>query len=447
MSPATLTLRQALRLPPAPCLALVGAGGKTRALFTLAREFDPPVLLTTTTHLAREQAEQADVHWVLEDPSPETLTRRLEKELPTARLLITGPLEGDRWTSLSPGQWAVLRAFANTRGLPLLVEADGAARKPLKAPAEHEPALPEGVTHVVAVAGLSALGEPLTEERVHRLERFATLAEAEPGAPVTPIMVGRVLAHPQGGRKHVPGEAAWAALLVGETATQLAASQRVAETVWHMGVRAAVLVARAREQELEAVAVHLPVAGIVLAAGPSHRMEGKNKLLLPVQGEPMVRRVAQTALAAGLDPVIVVVGYEGERVATALADLPVQTVHNPHWEQGQSTSVRTGVQALPPGTGAAVFLLGDMPFVPPTLVRALVAAHAQTLAPIVAPLVDHRRGNPVLFDASTFPELMALQGDVGGRALFEQYRYHPVPWFDETTQIDIDTWMDYTHPS
>ena len=109
--------------------------------------------------------------------------------------------------------------------------------------------------------------------------------------------------------------------------------------------------------------------------------------------------------------------------------------------------MRTGLQALPPGTGAAVFLLGDMPFVSPTLVRALVAAHAQTLAPIVAPLVDHRRGNPVLFDASTFPELMALQGDIGGRALFERYRYHAVPWFDETTQIDLDTWTDYQRVS
>ena len=437
-----VSLRQALGLGDTPYVALVGAGGKSRGLFTLAEAYPPPVLLSTTTHLALEQADWAEEHWPLEDPTPAALQRLLEKPLPPRRILITGPREGERWTGPSPAQWEVLRAFWETQPLPLLVEADGAARKPLKAPAEHEPNLPPGVRQVVAVAGLEALGQPLGERVVHRPERFAALTGLALGEAITPQAVARALAHPQGGRKRLPQGASWCALLVGRTPEQLAASIRVAQALWEQGIRAPVAVARGRETRLATMAAHVPTAGIVLAAGPSRRMPGVNKLLLPVQGEPMVHRVARTALEALLDPVVVVVGHDAEAVARAVADLPVQVVHNPHWEAGQSTSVRAGLQALPPGTGAAVFLLGDMPFVPPTLVRALVAAHAQTLAPIVAPRVEHRRGNPVLFDAVTFPDLLALHGDVGGRVLFDKYPVHTFPWFDETTQRDVDTAAD-----
>ncbi len=443
MPPSPLTLRQALGLPETPCVALVGAGGKSRALFTLAQEYAPPVVLTTTTHLAQEQSRWSEHHWVLDDPSPEALLEGLPHHL-DKRVLITGPLQEGRWTALSEGQWAALQGFWQKQPFPLLVEADGAAQKDLKAPAEHEPALPSGVTHVVVVAGLEALGHPLTQDRVHRLEHFAKLSGLASGDEITPRALARVLAHPQGGRKGLPETASWAVLLVAEDERALAQGQRVAEALWKdEGIRAPVVVARRMDRKLVPLASFRPIAGVVLAAGSSQRMEGKNKLLLPVAGEPMVRHVVRTALLAGLHPVVVVVGYQAEAVAQAIADLPVQTVVNEAWQQGQSTSLKAGLRALPANIGGALFLLADMPRVPPTLLRALVATHAQTLAPIIAPIVDHRRGNPVLFDAATFKDLLAIQGDIGGRALLDRYRVHGVPWLDETTQMDVDTWDDY----
>ena len=93
-------------------------------------------------------------------------------------------------------------------------------------------------------------------------------------------------------------------------------------------------------------------------------------------------------------------------------------------------------------TGAAVFLLSDQPQVTSTILRALVEQHTKGLFPIVAPLVAGQRANPVLFDRLTFPDLKALTGDVGGRAIFSKYQVTTLPWHDERLLLDVDTPAD-----
>jgi molybdenum cofactor cytidylyltransferase len=183
-------------------------------------------------------------------------------------------------------------------------------------------------------------------------------------------------------------------------------------------------------------------AGIVLAAGESRRF-GQPKQLLDYRGQPLVRTVAQAALSAGLSPVIVVTGANAEQVEAAIHDLPLTINRNPDWQDGQSTSLRTGLQALPGEIGAAIFLLADQPQVTPTVLRALVERHSLDLNPVVAPLVGGQRANPVLFDRVTFPNLLALTGDVGGRAIFSKYPVNYLPWHDEGLLVDVDTKDDY----
>lgn len=183
-------------------------------------------------------------------------------------------------------------------------------------------------------------------------------------------------------------------------------------------------------------------AGIVLAAGASSRM-GQPKLLLPWRGKPLIWHAVNTALEAGLSPVIVVTGAFGEQIKSALCDLNVQWKENPDWQQGQSTSVRAGVLALPRETTAVIFLLGDQPHIPHELVHALVEAHAQTAAAVIAPLIAGRRANPVLFDRVVFPELLKLKGDAGARQILKQYPPQYLPWEDEKLLLDIDTAEDY----
>jgi molybdenum cofactor cytidylyltransferase len=153
--------------------------------------------------------------------------------------------------------------------------------------------------------------------------------------------------------------------------------------------------------------------------------------------------VASKALETSLRPVIVVTGANAQDVERALEGLPVIIVRNSDWEAGQSTSIQKGLRALPGETGGALFLLSDQPQVSPTLIRKLVEFHAQTLSPIVAPLIDGERGNPVLFDRRTFPDFFDLEGDMGGRKLFSRFKVSWVDWHDRNLLLDVDTEEDY----
>lgn len=169
----------------------------------------------------------------------------------------------------------------------------------------------------------------------------------------------------------------------------------------------------------EPPAPHAPeIATLILAAGRGIRMGGPNKLLADVGGTAVVRRVAEAALAAGPRPVVVVTGHEHERVEQALAGLAVQFIHNPDHLTGMASSLRRGIAALSPGVEGAVVALGDMPLVSAELFGRLGAAFAPELGRlIVVPMAGEQRGNPVLLSRRFFPDLMALEGDIGARRI------------------------------
>lgn len=186
------------------------------------------------------------------------------------------------------------------------------------------------------------------------------------------------------------------------------------------------------------------IAAIVLAAGASTRM-GRQKLTLPLgDGRPLVRAAVERVLAAGLDDVVVVTGREAEAVAGALRDLPVRIASNPRYAEGQSTSVRAGLDALAPGTEAAVIVLGDQPLADPRVIRRLVATFQATHRPIAVPVYRDGRGNPALFAAALFEELRAVTGDRGGRDVIarDPARVAEVV-VDAPMPADVDTPEDY----
>ncbi len=165
----------------------------------------------------------------------------------------------------------------------------------------------------------------------------------------------------------------------------------------------------------------MAIAGILLAAGSATRM-GRNKLLLELEGEALVRRAAGRALAAGLDPLLVVVGHEEDRVRDALAGLPCTFVRNPAWSRGQSTSVSAGAAAVPPGAEAAVVLLSDMPFVVPETIRAVVARWRETGAPVVSCRYGEVAAPPTLYAPSLLGELEGGDGEGRGREVVRRHR-------------------------
>lgn len=450
-----MRLSTAFRLPDLPRLALVGSGGKSSACFWLARELvetHSTVIITTSTHLGMWQVGAGDAHLVLQDEQ----TIEPLAELPRGIVVVTGAQQdGQRYVGLDENALAGLHRLAERQRLPLLIEADGARMLPLKAPAAHEPVIPGFVNMVVVVAGLAGLGKRLSEMWVHRPELFGQLSGLELEASITPAALSRVLMHPHGGLKNIPPGVRRIILLnqagTDEKKAQAKAIALQVAQAYHGAVIATLPWAfdetahadKHLEKQPWIHAVHEPIAGVIMAAGGASRF-GRLKQLLQWKGQPLVRHTAHAALASGLSPVVVVVGAESELVAQAVAGLPLRVVHNPEWQQGQSTSMQSGLQALPSMCGGAIFMLADQPNVPAGLIQALVEAHSQSLAPIVAPLVDGQRGNPVLFDSITFRDLMGIRGDVGGRQLFARYPLQYVPWHDRMVLRDLDTPEDYT---
>ncbi len=440
-----LTLAKALRLcaedrqpgrsADTQVVAFVGAGGKTTGMFQLAHDLPPPVIVTATTHLAVSQASLADRH----------LTPHEAHELDEITLgqvtLVTGPAgPDDRLEPASDDISKALLAYARQYRLALLVEADGARQKPLKAPAAHEPAIPQSAGVVVVVAGLGGLGKPLSVETVHRVEQFSKLSGLETGSTITPEALARVLVHAEGGLKRIPAGARRVALINQADTPELQSEAR-GMVPKLLAAFDSVLISDLAHAQV--CAAHEPSAAIILAAGASERF-GKPKQLLEWQGQPFVRIAAGTALRAGLSPVIVVTGAEADAVAGAVEGLAVTLAHNKEWQGGQASSIRAGLAACPANTGAAVFMLVDQPQIPPDVLAGLVEAHAGSLSPIVAPLVaGDRRGNPVLFDRVTFGALNSLGGDEGGRTIFSRLRVEYLPWNDERLLLDVDTEADY----
>lgn len=431
-----MKLSQALRLEKNVSIAFVGGGGKTSALFMAAREL-APALVTTSTHLAARQAEKADRHilWNPGEPLPE-----VETALGSGVTLITGPHREDiaRISAPTEEQFQQIRSLADSHGMPLLIEADGSRQKPIKAPAGHEPAIPPFVDLVVVTAGMRGLGRTLGEDFVHRPEIFGALSGLQAGEMVSAEALVRVLTHPDGGLKNIPAGARKVVLLNQADSDELQ-SRAGAMAPALLKSYDAVIVASVQREEIHAV--YEKIAGVVLAAGASSRY-GQPKQLLDYHGEPFVRRVAKTALAAGLSPVVIVTGANAEAVEAAVRDLPVILARNEQWQDGQSASVKAGLSQCA-DSGGAVFLLVDQPQVTVHVLQALASRHALGLPPVIVPLVADRRGNPVLFDRAVFADFQALEGDVGGRAIFRNYPVEYIPWHDESLLFDVDNEADY----
>lgn len=451
-----LTLAEALGVSIHEVLALVGGGGKTSTMFRVAAELGLQggrVLVTTTTHIYPPDSKQFP-SLVLEDSLNRLLTSaRTALEAHSVVVAARKVNPDGRLAGIDPA-W-VDRLRDELPATHVLVEADGSKGRPFKAPAGHEPVIPASATLVIPVVGLSALGRPLSDEAVHRPELVARLAGAKLGDPISPSMMAAVLRHAEGMTRGTPDKAKIIFLVnQADDKERLESGRLVARELIERGAGRVILAAVQQADEpvreigwsvSEEHSLNMPgVSAIVLAAGQGKRM-GRLKLGLPLGGKSLLRRVIETALEARVNEVVVVLGHGAADLEQQLpSDARVRAVHNSHFAEGQSWSVKLGICALRPHAAAAIFLLGDQPLVTADTVNAVVHGFQATDAPLVQPVYRGMPGHPVLFARRLFPELVQVSGDQGGREVLARHSNEGLRVnLDLDPPRDIDTAQDY----
>ena len=226
-----MELWEKLGLDPDRCrvVALTGAGGKTSTLYALAHEAAEAgrtVIVTTTTHIRPHPRLEP-----VGEASPERLRALAEER----RVLLCGRREPTGKLTLA----APVEACRAAAGV-VVVEADGARMLPLKAPADHEPAVPPCAGAVVAVAGMDGVGRAV-EAVCHRPERVRALLDVPEGHILTPADAAALLAHPLGGRKGVAEGMAFRCLLnKADTPQRLQYARQAAELLARRGIASAI---------------------------------------------------------------------------------------------------------------------------------------------------------------------------------------------------------------
>lgn len=408
-----MRLADALRVQRGDMVAFVGAGGKTSALFRLAHELRQDgwrVIATTTTRLARHEIEHVPHTIAVASGTNPTIIRQRLDEHGFIFLYSYADLNQGKVIGLPPDSLSRLVDAVNSDVL--LIEADGARRLPLKAPRANEPVLPEDVTLVVPVAGNDALGQPLDEAHVFNVERIIERYGFPEGEPLLPPWMAVILRDPELGLRRVPDTARVVPLLnkVPLNGYERARARLVAQLVLRSTRVEAVAMGAVRSPIDPIHELQQRVGAIVLAAGQSTRM-GRSKPLLPwSDGQTVIETIVRRLLMFRLSEIVVVTGFEGERVRQALAHLPVEFVDNPDYAAGEMiSSVHAGLAALPDTTAGALVVLGDQPTLNGRVVGQVLAAYAEGRGTIVAPVYRGQRGHPVLFDRRYWPELLTLE--------------------------------------
>jgi molybdenum cofactor cytidylyltransferase len=276
-----------------------------------------PVLVTASTHLGEWQLGFADRHWIVTRPED---TARFAGQIEGVTLF-TGPA-GEASTDAGIEQPNRCRRYWKWQSMlhfPVLIEADGSRQRPLKAPGEDEPVIPELGDAGSGHGGAVWLGAVLDASTVHRPERFAEISGLQSGALISEEGLARALLHAQGGMKNIPfGCAESAAAQPGRRRSTGRGWNAHSQSGMVAGYFDSVIIAALAQRQIRAVIE--PVAGIILAAGRVQPVwAGEDAAALA--GKPLVRHAAEAALAGGLSPVVVILGSENEGVRQALAGL------------------------------------------------------------------------------------------------------------------------------
>ena len=437
---------------PPRVISFIGSGGKTTIISKLASELNSAgrkVLITTTTKL-------------FPFPGITTFTAKnelnvmdkLKNHFADNNLAVYGNYltPENKIEGISRLEIAKLKEELNVT---ILVEADGSRGLPVKGYNPDEPVIPGCTDLIVALAGADAIGKPLNNHTVHRPEQLAAGIQVETGSPITEEILALTYNYMLTAAKN---QAAGAELICILNKIDLLKDEssgilKLIDALSDLPVRPGYLLGTDTNSPEPVKMIFnigserpLPkVAAIILAAGSAKRM-GEDKLKLSYGKHTILEQTLENVNKADFDEIVLVI-KPGSDWADRLNESNYTLVENHEHISGLSTSLKAGLRAVSSSIQGSMFILGDQPGITSSLYSKLIYAYRSNLKYITAPIYDEKRGNPTIFDRRTWPILLQLSGDQGGKSLFKQFKKNQLDYIETNEKAiieDIDTPGDYS---
>ena len=447
-----LSLLQALNVDNNTVASFYGAGGKTSLLLKLASEMienGSKFLITTTTKM---YAPEGFPLFSLEKTQDIFTTLNEHYIEHSSAVLFNYKMPDGKLCGVNPD---LVEQLQERLHIAILVEADGSKGRPLKGYRTNEPVIPSSSNLIIPVIGADAVNEILDEEHVHCIEEFIkTIPSAQNKNVATEEIVAAAfikmakLGLSQAADSRLVFILNKADLLKNFSHTALELLSILQKNTFLKGM---LLLTEANNVYpvqgcfMNDVSVSDPgVSCVVLAAGESRRM-GSDKLMLDINGTSMLESTLQNICDAGIEDLIVVV-QPGSSWSRLLNNNKYKIVENHKYKSGMAESVKVGLNSVDKCSQGVIFALADQPLIPSKTYRELICYYSKNLDLITCPRYRGQRGNPVLFDRRTWPLMLQLSGDRGGRVLLETFPESEIGYFEsdnEAVLIDIDTPGDY----
>ena len=446
------TLAAAINASPGDIIAFVGAGGKSGLMLTLASELSKAgltVATTTTTKIGT--TEQPRNSKLIIEMDPERIVTETRKVLYKGLIpvLVTSIDESkNRLHGLPPN---VVDEVAKEVDY-LLIEADGARRKPFKIPMAHEPVVPECVTKLCIVMGLDALGQEIKEENFYNIDGMIKLGAVESERLTTEI-ARKLLFHPDGYlRFKTETREIFLLLNKFDLLPEHENRNALAQNLYHNSISKIIFTSTTTQPTVKHIGNNNShkIGGVILAAGESKRFHGI-KQCAEIDGRSLINHVTTQALNSKLDSITLVLGHEMDKISKTLVDLNeperLTIIENPAFHEGMSTSLNMGLNNLFSKMDAIMFILGDQPNISSELLNKLIDAYRDSPAKLCVPMVavesSSRQGNPVIIGRSLFNELTNIIGDIGAKELVNKYiDYAKLVEVSKNSQFQINTQND-----
>jgi len=423
-------------------VAWVGSGGKTSLMFAVARKlFSDQCLLTTTTKMATSEIELADHH--LKTDHIETVDLLSLTGLNLVYSSIS-PVDNRKIVGFEPDDLESILIKASKLSIPVMIEADGSRRKPCKFPSVSEPVLPDKVSKMCVVIGLSCLNKPLDEEYFFRVDEISKIVNISPGDIFTIEHLKQLLNHPQGFLNK--GDAKTRKILILNQADMFNHREQINSLALSLKPFYENILLTEISQTTGQMIIHAHwgrLACIILAAGGSDRF-GSPKQLAFFQGKTFVEKIIETSNNTFFEKRLLVLGANHKLILEKIQTGTQMIVINDNWMDGQAISVVKSIRTIQEDNiDAVVFLLVDQPQIDILLINEIIHYFAYHKTDIILHRYEGQNRHPVLFSAKTFPFLMELKGDQGGKQIFHLFEPAYIEIVDKFQAMDVDSPTDY----